>query len=188
MIHDVNGTMTAALSVHQRRTDELISLVRKTAADLMEVPIHAPPAGEAFFPRRDPFWVTSPGMVALNPVPPDTMDKFFPASIRRQRVHSRLLREIEAILIRNVENLRWATLQNMEDAFRRFGFELDERLATSLAATRDAMNAALDRRRQHSEASEAAIAAGQATSARLLSVERRLSSYAGTGGSSLRAA
>jgi hypothetical protein len=103
-------------------------------------------------------------------------------------VRERLLKEIDAVLIRNVENLRWATMQNLEDAFRHFGSELDERLAMSLAATRGAMEAALYRRTQHSEAVEAEIANGQAAFARLLAIERELGSRAELAGSPLVAA
>jgi ribosome biogenesis GTPase A len=178
MMQRVGERLTAVLRVHQQRADALILLVRKTAADLLEIPFQAPPAEEAFACRRDPFWITGPNPVALNPIPPDTLDRFFPTSVRRKRVCNRVLREIEVVLVRNVENLRWATLQNLEDAFRRFGFELDERLATSLAATRGAMKAALNRRTQQSEAIETAIIEEEATVAKLLSIERRLRSRA----------
>jgi GTP-binding protein EngB required for normal cell division len=176
VVHDVGKRLTATLRVHQRRADELIALVRQTAADLMEIPFHAPPSEEAFAPRRDPFWVTTPGTVALSPIPPDAMDRFLPAAMRRKRLRDRLLKEIDAVLIRNVENLRWATIQNIEDAFRHFRSELDERLAMSLTATRGAMNAALCRRTLHSEAIEGEIAGGHAASATLLSIERELAS------------
>jgi hypothetical protein len=102
------------------------------------------------------------------------MDKFLPASMRRKRVRQRLIKEIELVLIRNVENLRWATIQNLEDAFRHFGSELDERLTLSLAATRGAMKAALDRRKRQAEAIQAEIGAMEAEATQLLDTEREL--------------
>jgi GTPase SAR1 family protein len=179
----VGERLTAIFRVHQCRADELIALVRRTAADLMEIPFRAPPGEEAFAPRHDPFWVTSPHSAVLNPIPPGAMDRFLPAPIRRKRVRERLVKEIDAVVIRNVENLRWATIQNFEDAFRRFGSELDERLAMSLSATRGAMKAALDRRTQHSRSLEAEIANGQAVSAKLLALERELGSRSDVTGS-----
>jgi len=47
-----------------------------------------------------------------------------------------------------VEKLRWAMLRNVDDAFRRFAADLDDRMAMALAATKGAMQAALDRRRE----------------------------------------
>ncbi len=56
--------------------------------------------------------------------------------------------EAEVLVTRNVENLRWAMVRNLDDAFRRFGAELDERMTMALGATKGAMEAALERRGQ----------------------------------------
>jgi hypothetical protein len=69
----------------------------------------------------------------------------------------RLVEEIEAALLRNVENLRWATRQNLEDTFRRFGADLDERLGLSLVATRGAMATVYDLRGKLSASVQAEI-------------------------------
>jgi GTP-binding protein EngB required for normal cell division len=182
VVYDVGERLTKTFRVHQGRVDELIALVRQTAADLMEIPFHALPSEEAFVPRRDPFWVTTARTVALSPIPPDTMDRLLPVSIRRKRLRKRLLKEIDAALIRNVENLRWVTIQNLEDAFRHFRSELDEGLTMSLVATRGAMKAALHQSTQHSQAVEAEIADSQAASAKLFAIEQELGKRANVAG------
>jgi GTP-binding protein EngB required for normal cell division len=174
VIKDVGERLAAMFGVHQRRADELITLVRQTAADLLEIPFRAPHGDEAFEPRRDPFWVTAARTVELSPISPDAMDRLLPASLRESHLRRRLLKEIDSVLIRNVENLRWATMQNLEDAFRRFGPELDDRLAMSLVATRGAMKAALDRRTQHSAAVGVEATNAQMGAARFLAIEREL--------------
>ena len=158
------------LRVHQRRADELITLVRQTAANLLEIPFHAPESSEAFEAKREPFWVTAARTAALNPIPPGAFDRFLPAPMRGTRMRKRLLDEIDAVVIRNVENLRWATRQNLEDSFRRFGAELDERLAMSLAATRGAMQKALEQRKQHAEQIHSEIEAKQTALSRLAEI------------------
>jgi hypothetical protein len=173
-VRGVGQHLAATFAVHQRHADDLITLVRQTAADLFDIPVRAPAAGEAFEARRDPFWVTAARTVALSPFPPGMLDRVLPPSLRRKRVRSRLLEEIESVLCRNVENLRWATRQNLEDAFRRFGAELDERLALSLDATRGAMQAAFARRTEHSEAIEAEIAERNASLAKLQQIASAL--------------
>ncbi len=139
------------LASHQRRANDLIGLVRKTAAELMAIPYEAPESAEAFEIRSEPYWVTSGRTETLNPLPPDLLDRFMPGAVRKARSRKRLLAELDAAVGRNVENLRWATRQNLEDAFRRFGAALDEQLRASLAATRDAMAAALQRRELEGE-------------------------------------
>jgi GTPase Era involved in 16S rRNA processing len=151
VIRKVGARLEELLRVHQRRADELITLVRQTAANILEIPFHAPESSEAFEAKREPFWVTAARTTELSPIPPGAFDRFLPTPMRKRRMRQRLLEEIDAVVIRNVENLRWATRQNLEDTFRRFGAELDERLAMSLDATRGAMRKALAQRERHAE-------------------------------------
>ena len=44
------------------------------------------------------------------------------------------LERIDTLARRNVENVRWALRQNIDDTFRRFGSELDAQLAGMIAA------------------------------------------------------
>jgi hypothetical protein len=167
VIRRVGARLEEVLRVHQRGADELITLVRQTAANLLEIPFHAPESSDAFEAKRDPFWVTAARTAELNPIPHGTFDQFLPEGMRKARMRKRLLEELDIVAIRNVENLRWATRQNLEDAFRRFSAELDERLAMSLAATRGAMQKALEQRKQHAEQIDSEIEAKQTGLSRL---------------------
>ena len=174
VIHRVGARLEEVLRVHQRRADELITLVRQTAAKLLDIPFHAPESSEAFEAEREPFWVTAARTAELNPIPPGAFDQFLPARMRKTRTRKLLLEEIDSVVIRNVENLRWATRQNMEDTFRRFGAELDERLAMSLEATRGAMQKALERRKQHAEQVDSDVESSQGTLSRLTQIQQAL--------------
>jgi hypothetical protein len=174
MIRNVGARLEEVLHIHQRRADDLITLVRRTAANLLDIPFRAPESSEAFEAKRDPFWVTAARTAELNPIPPGAFDPLLPGSLRKSRVRKRLLDEIDAVIVRNVENLRWATRQNVEDTFRRFSAELDERLAMSLAATRGAMQKALEQRKQHAERIDSDIEAQQTTLARLAEIREAL--------------
>jgi Dynamin family len=146
----VGKRLAAMLQTHQRRADDLIAFVQRIAADLLEVPFQASASSEALDTHHDPFWVTRPSPEVLDAIPSAALDQFLPKGMRHERFRRRLIEEIEGVLLRNVENLRWATRQNVEDTFRRFRAELDERLALSLVATRGAMVAARDARKQQS--------------------------------------
>jgi hypothetical protein len=159
VIQKVGVRIEAILRVHQRRADELVTLVRQTATNLLEIPFHAPESSEAFEARQEPFWVTAGRTADINPIPPGAFDRFLPVPMRKRAIRKRLLEELNAVVTRNVENLRWATRQNLEDTFRRFGAELDERLAMSLDATRGAMRKALEQRRRRAELTDSEIEA-----------------------------
>jgi len=145
--------VTETLRPHQQRTDELIQLIRKAAADLFDVPYHAPESSEAFEMKRRPYWVLRKRVPTLPiVVPEEALDKLLPAGLRLSRLKKRLARQIDTLVRHNVENLRWATLQNLNDAFSRFGLALDQRFQETIAATHGAMQAAHSRRKEHADA------------------------------------
>ncbi len=139
------------LGVHQQRADSLIESVRKAAADLFDVPYHAPESTGAFKMYREPHWVTHKWSSTINPIPPGAIDRLLPSRVRKARVMKRLLDEIHVLVVSNVENLRWATYQSIEQTFLRFGSALDERLADTISATHGAIQAALEKRKAHSQ-------------------------------------
>ncbi len=50
-----------------------------------------------------------------------------------------------------MENLRWATLQNLNDAFQRFATILDQRFEETINATHGAIRVAYLKRKEHTE-------------------------------------
>jgi small GTP-binding protein len=144
--------VASTLSPHQERADDIITLIRKAAADLFEIPFHAPDSSEAFETKRRPYWVQRKRVPSLPVVvPEEVIDKLLPAKTRKTRLKKRLARQIEALTRQNVENLRWATLQNLNDAFQRFATTLDQRFEETINATHGAIRAAYVKRKEHTE-------------------------------------
>jgi GTPase SAR1 family protein len=156
-ISDVEKRLAPTLHAHQDRADKLIAAVRRTASVLLEIPFQTSESSDSLELRHDPFWVTSARTELLGAIAPPVLDRFLPQATRQILLRRRLMEEIEAALLRNVENLRWATRQNLEDTFRRFGAELDERLGLSLVATRGAMVTVRDLRAKQSASVQAEI-------------------------------
>lgn len=151
MAHFFDQRVTEVLRPYQQRVDELIEAVRKTAAELFDVPYHAPSSSGAFEMKRQPYWVTHKWDSSFNLLPEGIFTRLLPAGIRRAKMTKQLRQQIEALVLNNVENLRWATLQNLDQAFRRFGASLDERLQATILATRGAIQAARSKRLEHSQ-------------------------------------
>lgn len=145
--------VTETLRPHQDLADELIERIRRTAAELFEIPYHAPESSEAFEMKRRPYWVLRKRVPTLPiVVPEEAIDKLLPTVLRINRLKKRLSRQIDALVRQNVENLRWATLQNLNDAFRRFGLTLDQRFEETISATHGAIRAAYTKRKEHAAA------------------------------------
>jgi GTP-binding protein EngB required for normal cell division len=146
------------LKEHVGRANALIGTVRETAASLFEIPSVPFEEAESFVVRREPYWVTERWSDSLNPLGGGLVDRLLPSASRTTRLGKRLAVEIDELVERNVENLRWATLQNLDAAFRRFAAEFDERLAETIAAMRGAIEAAADKRRAHADGARAELA------------------------------
>jgi hypothetical protein len=147
--------------------DELVTSIRQNAADLFDIGIVAREPTEATLLSRDPYWITQKWEVKLVVLPEALIDRLLPASIRQQRLRTQIAQTVAELVQRNVENLRWALLQAIDDAFRRFNMQVDERFGEVLAATKGAIEAALDLRRQQANRSQTELERLQRAAERL---------------------
>jgi GTP-binding protein EngB required for normal cell division len=146
------------LAGHRRRTDALVDLVRRTAADLFDIPFAAGQEAGSFKLGPEPYWVTRKWDEALAPLAGTLIDRLLPRRIREARLRRELEGHVGELVQRNVENLRWTTLQGLDATFRSFAAELDDRLAEAVEATNGAIKAALSERRDRSNRTDAALA------------------------------
>ncbi len=142
--------MAETLRPHQRRADELIESVRKAAAALFEIPYRAPDSAEAFEVTREPYWVTHKWSGALDTVSDGIAEWIWPKGLRQRRLRRQWDERIESLVIANVENLRWSLFQSIDQTFRRYRSDLEERLARTVEATQGAIRTAMERRTRES--------------------------------------
>jgi GTP-binding protein EngB required for normal cell division len=145
------GKLGERLAVHQERAGALINLVRQTSADLMEISVILPQSEQAFEARREPYWTAPEPSVSLLDMSAGSLARFMPSGIRKKRARDQLAADTDRAVLRNLANLDWAIRQNLEDAFRRFESSLAEQLGRALAATRQAMHIAIERRAARAE-------------------------------------
>ena len=166
--------MAEVLLPHQQRADELIGAVRKAAADLFDIPYYAPDSRNAFEMTREPYWVTHSWDSTFSPIQQRLMDRLMPKAIRQSRIRKRVMQQVFMLVIRNVENLRWATYQSLDQTFYRFGCDLDERLAATIAATQGAIEAAIANRAQRAESISVETSNLEAAIGAMAAIQQRL--------------
>jgi GTP-binding protein EngB required for normal cell division len=137
----------AALRACQDRVNALVGNVRQTAAEIFNVPVRPDSEHETFELGEDPYWVTEEPNPRLIPDTSRLIDRLLPANLRRPRLHARMMRQAEELVIRNGENLRWAILRGLDETFRKAVAEFEERLDEAIAAIRNVIRDALARRR-----------------------------------------
>ncbi|EEG76405.1 dynamin family protein [Dethiobacter alkaliphilus] len=138
------------LGRHQQRADKLIGEMSKAAAELFDVPYLAPESADAFLAKKEPYWVTHKLDAALSPLPKAMLGRLLPSGMQRSMTSKRYKEKIRELVVNNVENLRWATLQNLDHAFRTFASVLDERLQSTIVSTYGAMETVREKRVNHS--------------------------------------
>lgn len=150
-------TVDATFAAHQRRINELVNFVRRTAADLFDASFAGAAESEPFRLGKEPYWVTEQFANTLIPTPAGLAERLLPARTRRRQLRVRLQEGAAELVRQNVENLRWTTLQALNATFRRFTAIFEDRLAEAMAATRGAVAAATDRRMEASNAVDAEL-------------------------------
>lgn len=168
------------LRSYQDRADTLIETIRRTAAELFDIPYRAPDNTGALERTHEPYWVTHDWSTSMNPIPEGFVDRFFPASVREKRIRKRLSGDIWTLVVRNVENIRWATLQNLDQTFRVFSSTLDERLEETVETTHGAIRAAHERRKQQEKTVQPELQRLELKEAELAMLEEALTKVAET--------
>jgi GTPase SAR1 family protein len=161
---EFSRTVEEILARHQQRIDDLVNLVRRTAADLFDVPYAEAGESERFKLGQAPYWVKRPWIDRLVFIPTGLTNRLLPASVRQARRRNQLQEQVNELVQHNVENLRWATLQGVNDTFRRFTTMLEERLAAAIGATQGAVKAAAASRFMQSERADVELAGLRAIS------------------------
>jgi len=133
MNESVKSRLLDALVPHEQRTEQLIETLRKTAADLFQVPYKPLHSEDVLEPARRPYWV-------LNTWNTDAVPML-----------KSLDQRLDDLVRRNVENLRWSVMQNVNISFARFSTRIKERLKETVAATKGAMETAGARKKAHGE-------------------------------------
>lgn len=165
------------LEPHRRQADALVETVRRSAAALFDIAYQPLDSSGVFTLERQPYWVTHQWGINLSPFSPQLIDHLLPHRRRRARRLKRLQAQIETLVIRNVENLRWSTRQNLDQALRRFRARLDERLKETGAATQGAIQAARQQRQEQAETVAASVAHLEAAAYGLEQLQARLRTF-----------
>jgi small GTP-binding protein len=136
LTRDIQEHLLDALSPHKQRIESLVEQLRKTAAELFRIPYRPLDSEAVLKTEKRPYWVLNTWNTVAAPI--------------LLSMESRM----DNLVQRNVENLRWNTLQNLIVAFSRFSTELKQRLDETVASTKGAMEAALQRLKEHGDTVE----------------------------------
>lgn len=155
VIREITATIeaeaTELLSLHQQRSNQLIEQVRKIAAELFDIPYKAPSAGRNYTAFEVSGWSNDLFISDMDPLGQRISRKLFTRKFRHKRTVARLRAEALKLVNQNVEQIGWALRRGLDESFRQFGTELSEQLDKTIAATRKAMEIALEKSVDHAQ-------------------------------------
>jgi GTPase Era involved in 16S rRNA processing len=163
-----------ALRTCKGRVDALVDRVRRTAAEVFNIPLGLEAEHDLFELGEDPYWVTDSTRPSLIPDPSGLIDRVLPAALLRPRIRARMTKLAEDLIIRNAENLRWAILRGLDETFRKATAQFEDRLDETIEATRGVIRDALARRQDQSFAIQPELERLGAAEASLASVREEL--------------
>jgi 8-oxo-dGTP pyrophosphatase MutT (NUDIX family)/GTP-binding protein EngB required for normal cell division len=164
------------LNDHQRRIGALIDDIRRTADELFNTPFQAGFEPDSFSLGEDPYWLTEKIQTTLLPQPSRLVDRIVPYHARVRRRIARVLWQVDELILRNAENLRWAILRGIDETFGKASFRFEQRLDNAIATTNGIVHEALDRRRTSGVAAGDALDRLQEKSDLLSDLRRRFRS------------
>ncbi len=142
---------TELLVLHQQRSNQLIEQVRQIAAELFDIPYHAPSAGRSYTAFAVSGWSNDLFISDMDPLGQRISRRFFTRKYRHKRTVARLRAEVLKLINQNVEQIGWALRRGLDESFRQFGAELSEQLDKTIVASRKAMEIALEKSASHSQ-------------------------------------
>jgi hypothetical protein len=155
VIREITATIeeeaTELLALHQQRSNQLIEQVRKTAAELFDIPYHAPSAGRSYTAFEVSGWSSDLFISDMDPLGQRISRKLLTRKFRHKRTVTRLRAEVLKLVNQNVEQIGWALRRGLDESFRQFGAELSEQLDKTIVASRKAMEIALEKSASHSQ-------------------------------------
>ena len=145
----IQAVATELLTLHQQRSNRLIEEVRQIAAEIFDIPYHAPAVGRSYTTFEISGWSNDLFISDMDPLGQRLSRKFLTQKFRRKRTVNRLREEALKLLNQNVEQINWALRRGLDENFSQFGVELSEQLERSINATRIAMEVALQKSESH---------------------------------------
>jgi GTPase Era involved in 16S rRNA processing len=140
--------------IHCRTAEILIEQVRRTVADLFEVPYLEPPRLDRLEAIREPQVVCQRWITSFSEQAVSCMTMLLPSGWRARLLEQRLQQDIDYLVARNIGELRWVLRQDLEHAFRVFRERLEAQLDDVIGSICVSIRTALEQQ-AHRQASRA---------------------------------
>ena len=169
-----------ALLPHRRRADQLIAEVHQLVEKLFSIPFEPPHEDISLARAELPYWRTHQWrFTSIGSIPDSWIDRLFPQRWRHARIRRRIIEQIDYLVVRNVADLRFSTLENLKRSVQGFRTALTESIERTTQNTRRALELAIGRRTDDATTVASEIARLESAIADLQELQARWSQVVG---------
>ncbi|MDE3119394.1 MAG: dynamin family protein [Nitrospirota bacterium] len=141
---------------HCRAVEVLLARIRRTAADIFEVPCLEQVRLDGIDVIREPHVVSRREITSFLEEAIAWTIRWLPPRWQATYLEQRLREDIDYLVTCNMGELRWATQQNLQDAIRAFQVRMETQLSETITAVRTSIRAAVERQQRREAAHEPA--------------------------------
>lgn len=134
------------LSSYNEKVNNIVEDIREKAAEMFGIKYARRDRSLSMEIEHTPYWTTDKWSSSLSPFPEGFFDGLLPKTLKIKVIKKRTSRYIEEIVMSNVENLRYATLLNLNATFRKFQYELKNAIKDVVEITSGIIESAIKKR------------------------------------------
>lgn len=131
-----------SLQAQQHAINGLNTSLRQTAAELFSMPYSPTENTTVFEMTEKPYWATEEWSLSISPIPRGTFERIMPKKIAVNRIRKWLQQDLDTLILRNAERMRWALYQKINDMFTHAKTDTDMQLTEIRQATLGAVQEA----------------------------------------------
>lgn len=98
--------------------------------------------------KRKPYWITYKWDTSIGAIPKSFLHAILPKKLKEKFKIKKINEQLEYLIVRNVENIRWSLLQNISDTFIHFEDLIEERFDDAIKSTYGIVAAMAQRHKQ----------------------------------------
>jgi GTPase SAR1 family protein len=163
-----------ALLPHRRRANDLIASVHHLVEKFFDVRFESQQQEITLTNTDRPYWRTHKWVIRFGSIPESWIDRMLPPRLRHARIRRRVMEQVEYLVTRNIGDLRWSMLENLQQTVQGFRDTLDEGIQQAIQTTRRALDTAYHRRTEDSATVAPELARLDSAVADLQTLRKRL--------------
>ena len=157
LFDEFNSRITEILNRHNQKLNTLTQSVWQAATDIFSISYYHFEGSGTISGRYKPYWTTHKWDTSFTPNPEGMLEHFLPQKMKRLSIAKRVNKQIDLIVMHNVENLRFSLIQNINTLFASFAQTFDRNIEETISNIKNVISETVEKYKNRTESSEKSI-------------------------------